>query len=372
MARDSEVIQAFTEGADIYCASASQMFGVPVVKHGINGDLRQKGKIAELALGYGGSVGALKAMGALEMGVNEDELQPLVDAWRTANPNIVRFWWKVDSAIKRTIRDHLNYNVGPLSIVARAGRLFIALPSGRQLIYLRPRLGTNRFGGESITYMGMDRTHHWNEIESYGPKFVENCVAEGSLVITDRGPVPIQEVTKNMKVWDGQEFVRHDGVLCKGPQPTILLDGLRLTPDHRIYTKGGWIEARYANGKQWFDFYPLGEKHFIRVDHSPKVMPVYDIVNAGRRHRFALWNGAQQCIVSNCTQAISRDILCNAIHNLRDYGIVAHVHDEVICDVPRSVTVAEIERHMSQPPAWAEGLVIRGEGYETPWYCKDA
>jgi len=366
------VLEAFAKGKDIYCETASQMFHVPVVKHGINGELRQRGKQALLSCGYGGSVGALKAMGAIEAGMNEEELQPLVDAWRTANPNIVRFWWKVDSAIKRTIRDHLTYNVGPLSIVARAGRLFIALPSGRQLIYLRPRLGTNRFGGESITYMGMDTTHHWGEVESYGPKFVENCVAEGTLVITDRGPVPIQEVTKNMKVWDGQEFVRHDGVLCKGLQPTILVDGLRLTPDHRVYTKTGWMEARFANGKQWYDFYPLGEKHFIRVDHTPQALPVYDIVNAGLRHRFALWNGSQQCIVSNCTQAISRDILCYAIHNLRDYGIVAHVHDEVICDVPKTVTVEEVEQIMSQAPPWAAGLVIRGEGYETPWYCKDA
>ena len=322
--------------------------------------------------GYGGSVGALKSMGALEMGVKEDELLPLVEAWRSANPHIVQFWWKVDRAVKKTIQDHLTYKVGPLSIVSRDGRLSITLPSGRALHYLRPRIGTNRFGGESITYMGMDTTHHWGEVESYGPKFVENCVAHDSLVITDRGPVPIQEVTEKMLIWDGKEFVTHEGVVCKGIQDTICVDGLRLTPDHRVYTKAGWLEARYANGKQWYDFYPLGEKHFIRVDHTPRALPVYDIVNAGRRHRFALWNGTQQCIVSNCTQAISRDILCNAIHNLRDYGIVAHVHDEVICDVPKAVTVEEVEKIMSQPPPWAEGLVIRGEGYETPWYCKDA
>ena len=372
MAEEKWRIQAFAEGADIYCASASKMFGVPVVKHGENGHLRQKGKIAELALGYGGSAGALKAMGALEMGVSEDELLPLVTAWRSANPHIVQFWWKVDSTIKRTIQDHLPQKVGPLSIVARDGRLFITLPSGRQLVYTRPRLGTNQFGGESITYMGMDKTHHWAEIESYGPKFVENCVAEGTLVITDRGPVPIQEVTRETLIWDGKEFVAHGGVVCKGTQDTILVDGLRLTPDHRVYTKGGWIEARFANGKQWWDGYPLGDRHFIRVDHTPRTLPVYDIVNAGRRHRFALWNGERQCIVSNCTQAISRDILCNAIHNLRSYGIVAHVHDEVICEVPKTVTVEEVETIMSLPPAWAEGLVIRGEGYETPWYCKDA
>ena len=311
-------------------------------------------------------------MGAIEAGMKEDELQPLVEAWRNANPHIVQFWWKVDRAVKKTIQDHLTYKVGPLSIVSRDGRLFITLPSGRQLIYVRPRIGTNRFGGKSITYMGMDKTHHWAEIESYGPKFVENCVAEGSLVITDRGPVPIQELTLSEKAWDGKEFVTHGGVVFKGIQDTILVDGLRLTPDHRVYTKTGWIEARYANGKQWWDAYPLGEKHFIRVEHAPRALPVYDIVNAGHRHRFALWNGNQQCVVSNCTQAISRDILCNAIHNLRDYGIVAHVHDEVICDVPKTVTVEEVEQIMSQAPPWATGLVIRGEGYSTQWYCKDA
>ena len=366
------VLDAFAQGKDIYCETASQMFHVPVVKHGLNGELRQRGKQALLSCGYGGAVGALRKMGAIEAGMKEEELKPLVEAWRNANPHIVQFWWKVDRAVKKTIQDHLTYKVGPLSIVSHDGRLFITLPSGRQLIYVRPRIGTNRFGGESITYMGMDKTHHWAEIESYGPKFVENCVAEGSLVITDRGPVPIQELTLSEKVWDGKEFVRHGGVAFKGIQDTILVDGLRLTPDHRVYTKAGWIEARFANGKQWWDAYPLGEKHFIRVEHAPRALPVYDIVNAGHRHRFALWNGNQQCVVSNCTQAISRDILCNAIHNLRDYGIVAHVHDEVICDVPKTVTVEEVEQIMSQAPPWATGLVIRGEGYSTQWYCKDA
>ena len=470
-------LDMFKEGGDIYCQSASQMFKVPVVKHGINGELRSKGKVAELACiaegqlvltdhglvpiqkvttemrvwdgeewvnhegvvfkgerevmtyegltatpdhliclseglitfgeyagadaqrtgimrvydilnagprhrftvsgrlvhncGYGGGVGALRSMGALEMGLQEEELQPLVTAWREANPNIVRFWWKVDRAVKKTIIDHLTKQVGPLSIVSRDGRLSITLPSGRALHYLSPRLGRNKYGGESVTYMGMDATHHWSRIESYGPKFVENCVAEDSLVITDQGPVPIQKVTMSMKVWDGEEFVSHGGVVAKGLQGTISVDGIRLTPDHRIYTKLGWIEARYAQGNQWFDFYPLGERHFIRVNHAPKKMQVYDIVNAGRRHRFALWNGERQCIVSNCTQAISRDILCYAIRNLRDYRVVAHIHDEVICEVPLSVSVGEVEEIMAIAPPWADGLPLRADGYETPWYCKD-
>ena len=211
-------IQAFAEGQDIYCASASQMFGVPVVKHGINGDLHQKGKIAELALGYGGAVGALKSMGALDMGLKEDELQPLVDAWRTANSNIVRFWWNVDRAVKAAIRTHEPQKAGKLRFVSRDGRLRVQLPSGRDLIYMRPRIGENRFGGEAVTYLGMDASHHWSEVESYGPKFVENCVAEGTLVITDQGPVPIQAITPAMKVWDGEEYVAHEGVVAKGVQ----------------------------------------------------------------------------------------------------------------------------------------------------------
>ena len=163
-------------GGDIYCASASQMFKVPVEKHGQNSHLRQKGKIAELALGYGGSVGALKAMGAIEMGLSEDELQPLVTMWRESNPHIVRYWWDVDEAVKETIQKHAETRVGNVSFIARNGMLFINLPSGRRLAYVKPRIGENQFGGESVTYMGIDANKKWSRIESYGPKFVENIV----------------------------------------------------------------------------------------------------------------------------------------------------------------------------------------------------
>lgn len=168
--------QVFVDGGDIYCASASQMFKVPVVKHGINGHLRQKGKIAELALGYGGSIGALKAMGALEMGLSEEELQPLVNAWRQSNPNIVRFWWDVDTAVKKVIRDKEPQVVKGIQLFYQSGMLFIRLPSGRTLSYVKPRMGENRFGGESVTYEGAGSTKKWERIESYGPKFVENIV----------------------------------------------------------------------------------------------------------------------------------------------------------------------------------------------------
>lgn len=168
--------KVFAEGKDIYCASASQMFGVPVVKHGINGHLRQKGKIAELALGYGGSVGALKSMGALEMGLKEEELQPLVDSWRATNPMITAFWWDIDRAVKTAIKERIPTEVRDIHFLCKSGMLFIKLPSGRELAYVKPRIGENRFGGESVSYMGVGSTKKWERIESYGPKFVENIV----------------------------------------------------------------------------------------------------------------------------------------------------------------------------------------------------
>ena len=168
--------EVFASGGDIYCASASQMFRVPVEKHGVNSHLRQKGKIAELALGYGGSVGALKAMGALEMGILEEELKPLVNAWRQANPNIVKFWWEVDSAVKKCIKESKPQKTNNIKFYCMSGMLFIVLPSGRQLAYVKPRIGENIFGGESVTYEGVGGTKKWERIESYGPKFVENIV----------------------------------------------------------------------------------------------------------------------------------------------------------------------------------------------------
>ena len=166
----------FARNGDIYCASASAMFGVPVEKHGINGHLRQKGKIAELALGYGGSAGALKAMGALEMGLKEEELLPLVQSWRKSNPHIVSFWWDVDRAVKDTIRMHVPTEVKGIRFICKNGMLFIGLPSGRRLSYVRSRIGENRFGGESVTYEGTGTARKWERLESYGPKFVENIV----------------------------------------------------------------------------------------------------------------------------------------------------------------------------------------------------
>lgn len=176
LAKENWRMKVFKDNGDIYCASASAMFHVPVEKHGVNGHLRQKGKIAELALGYGGSVGALTAMGALDMGLTEDELQPLVDSWRASNPNIVQFWWDVDRCVKTAIKQRTATETHEIRFIYQSGMLFIALPSGRRLCYVKPKIGENRFGGESVTYEGVGTNKKWERIESYGPKFVENIV----------------------------------------------------------------------------------------------------------------------------------------------------------------------------------------------------
>lgn len=236
----------FAQGKDIYCASASQMFGVPVEKHGVNGHLRQKGKIAELALGYGGSVGALKAMGALEMGLQEDELPALVSAWRQANPKIVQFWWAVDRAVMDAVTRKTTTKTHGIIFSARNGMLFITLPSGRSLAYVKPKIGENRFGGDCITYEGVGGTKKWERIDSYGPKFVENIV-----------------------------------------------------------------------------------------------------------------------------QATSRDILCYAMKTLRCCSIVMHIHDEVVIEADRRMSLQAVCDQMGRTPPWANGLQLRADGYETDFYKKD-
>ena len=239
-------LKVFEDGGDIYCASASQMFHVPVEKHGVNGHLRQKGKIAELALGYGGSVGALKSMGALDMGLAEEELQPLVNAWRDSNPNITEFWWDVDHAVKECIKKRMPTETHGIRFSCQSGMLFITLFSGRRLAYVKPRIGENRFGGESVTYMGVGGTKKWERLESYGPKFVENIV-----------------------------------------------------------------------------------------------------------------------------QATARDILCYAMQTLKNCAIVAHVHDEIIIEADKRMSVEAVCEQMGRTPPWAEGLLLRADGYESMFYKKE-
>lgn len=239
-------MRVFAEGKDIYCSSASQMFGVPVEKHGVNGHLRQKGKIAELALGYGGSVGALKAMGALDMGLTEEELQPLVDAWRKSNPMVTTLWWDVDRAVKQCVHEHVSVRTHNIVFTYKSGFLIIKLPSKRCLYYVKPRVEENKYGGESVTYEGVGSTKKWERLESYGPKFVENI-----------------------------------------------------------------------------------------------------------------------------TQAIARDILLYAMQTLKEYRIVAHVHDEAIIETDKSVSVQSVCELMGRTLPWAEGLVLRADGYECEFYKKD-
>ena len=230
----------FANGGDIYCASASQMFHVPVEKHGVNGHLRQKGKIAELALGYGGSVGALKNMGALEMGLSENELQPLVTAWRQANPHIVKFWWAVDSAVTDAVLNKQTSHCYGLTFSYKSGMLLITLPSGRNLVYVKPKNATNQFGGQCITFEGIGPTKKWGRLESYGPKFVENIVQATSrdilcnsmktlkhcsivmhihdeLVIEADPNISLEEICEQMgKVpnWAPDLNLRADGYIC--------------------------------------------------------------------------------------------------------------------------------------------------------------
>ncbi len=207
-------VDVFRNGGDIYCASASQMFHVPVEKHGRNAHLRQKGKIAELALGYGGATGALKAMGALDMGLAEDELQPLVSMWREANPHIVRYWWDVDAAIREAIRLRIPAKVGAVRFECTGGMLFILLPSGRRLSYVKPRIEPGRYGGESVTYLGLDAGKRWSRIESYGPKFVENIVQAISRDILAAAMTRLKDYRIVGHV--------HDEVIIEAPQETSL------------------------------------------------------------------------------------------------------------------------------------------------------
>ena len=238
--------EVFKNGGDIYCASASQMFKVPVEKHGINGHLRQKGKIAELALGYGGSVGALKAMGALDMGLTEEELPPLVTAWRQSNPHIVQFWWDVDRAAMTAVREKTTTVTHGIRFAYQSGFLFITLPSGRRLAYVKPRIGENKFGGSCITYEGVGGTKKWERLDSYGPKFVENIV-----------------------------------------------------------------------------------------------------------------------------QATARDILCYSMQTLCCCSIVMHIHDELVIEADPRMSLSSVCEQMGRTPPWAEGLILRADGYETDFYKKD-
>jgi DNA polymerase len=222
-------IDVFAGNGDIYCASASQMFKVPVEKHGQNAHLRQKGKIAELALGYGGSVGALKAMGALDMGLEENELKPLVDVWRQSNPNIVQLWWDVDKVVKEAVKERMSTNTHGIRFSYESGFLFITLPSGRRLAYVKPRMGTNDFGNDCVTYEGVGATKKWERIETYGPKVVENIVQAISRDILCYSMQRLKDYRICMHI--------HDEIVIEAPDDVELKD----------------IEASMAASPSWAD-----------------------------------------------------------------------------------------------------------------------
>ena len=660
-------MQAFAEGKDIYCASASAMFGVPVVKHGINGELRQKGKVAELACiaegqlvltnhgekpietvttddlvwdgeqwvahegviykgikevityqgltatpdhcvyietgayiylrkavkfgfdlknaykdlevidethleprlskvfdivnsgphhrytvsgklvhncGYGGSVGALKAFGADKMGLTEDEMLSIVNNWRDSSPRIVQLWWYVDRAIKQTLEDGTTHRTHGLMFSLQKGILFIRLPSGRSLAYVKPRLIDGK-----ITYEGVSSNKGWARLESYGPKFVENCLAEGTQVLTDRGWIEIQNVTTKDALWDGEQWVSHEGLINKGIQEVINIDGVLMTPDHKVLTQEGWknvssckglkrYEAKLPNSdrvrgvereeipmegkmrlwerihhdcgalfrrkaeilrmhegqadrssqrnpqtlqtsfipcmafneaalhgsyssslgqlwrqgnqsrrqmagiireflgryvadlpgganagqnrrewklhsgelqmgrsknpsqeqtKEYFNKYPMGQDYSRRsigeigdrkynpalqtaawldnryiVHKAGLKQQVYDLKNAGPNHRFTIKTEAGPMIVHNCVQGISRDLLLNAMKKVGpDARICMHIHDELVIEAGEELTLDEVCKRMAEIPEWAEGLLLRADGYETKFYLKD-
>jgi DNA polymerase len=246
LASEKWVLDAYSAKKDLYTATASQMFNVPIEEINKKSPLRQKGKVADLACGYGGSTGALVAMGALEMGLTEDELKPLVNAWRAANPRIVRFWWDVDRATIKAVKDRTITETHGIRFSYESGMLLITLPSGRRLTYVKPRIGTNQFDSECVTYEGVGGTKKWERIQSYGPKFVENIV-----------------------------------------------------------------------------------------------------------------------------QAISRDLLCFALENLKYYSIVMHIHDEIVIEADQQTSVESICAKMCQLPSWAKGLLLRADGYDSNFYKKD-
>lgn len=228
-------MKAFANGEDIYCASASKMFGVPVVKHGENGHLRQKGKISELACGFGGSVGAMKAMGADSLGLSDTELKQIVTDWREASPHITELWWAVDRAVKKAVKEKTATKTHGLLFSYEAGFLFIRLPSGRRLAYAKPYIGKNKFGGESVTYMGINAQKKWDRLESYGPKFVENCV---------------QGIARDLLMYSMQTLSQyfivghiHDEMIIECPKDTKLdeiCQQMAITPD---WAKGLLLRA---------------------------------------------------------------------------------------------------------------------------------
>ena len=251
LAGEEWVLEEFRGAGKIYEATASRMYHVPkesIVKGNPNYEYRQKGKQATLSCGYGGGIGALKNMGAK---MPEDEMQPLVDAWRAANPHIVGLWNAMDRAMRKVIREHSSVRVGKIRLYWKDEKMLIRLPSGRELCYLSPRKVTNRFGSDGIGYLAPAANGQLVVQETFGGKIVENCIARGTLVLTDKGLVPIERINDSHLLWDGEAFIFHEGLLCKGEQKVIRVDGLLMTENHRILTDRGWMACGESDGLNW-------------------------------------------------------------------------------------------------------------------------
>ena len=507
-------LQAFRDGQDIYCATASQMFHVPVVKHGINGELRQKGKVAELACiaegelvltdrglvpiqnvtlshrvwdgrewvahdgvvcrgekevvtyggltatpdhmvfiegsdrpvqfgdaaargarllrsgaggadvlgvkppddltrrasrvydiinagarhrftvsgvlvhncGYGGGVNALKAFGADKMGMTDEEMQDVVDKWRDSNANVAAWWKTMENAAVRAVARQVETvdKIGGITFSYENGVLFMKLPSGRRLAYWGAAYGESRFqpGRKTLSYMGVNQqTKKWSRVETWGGKLVENCWAAGTLVCTNHGWIPIEKVARDDLIWDGFDWVKHDGAVCRGSQRTMSVDGERCTPDHKIRTTRGWQYAKDCDG---LDRLPVQlpatyvadhVKTPLTVDPSGREEPVYDILNCGERHQFVILTRKGPLIVHNCVQATARDVLREAMFALDEQGyqVIAHVHDECIVTEPITSgrTYEDMAKTMCPDIPWAKGLPLEAAGYDGAYYFKD-
>ena len=379
-------LQAFRDGQDIYCATASQMFHVPVVKHGINGELRQKGKVAELACGYGGGVNALKAFGADKMGMTDEEMQDVVDKWRDSNANVAAWWKTMENAAVRAVARQVETvdKIGGITFSYENGVLFMKLPSGRRLAYWGAAYGESRFqpGRKTLSYMGVNQqTKKWSRVETWGGKLVENCWAAGTLVCTNHGWIPIEKVARDDLIWDGFDWVKHDGSVCRGSQRTMSVDGERCTPEHKIRTTRGWQYAKDCDG---LDRLPVQlpatyvadhVKTPLTVDPSGREEPVYDLLNCGERHQFVILTRKGPLIVHNCVQATARDVLREAMFALDEQGyqVIAHVHDECIVTEPITSgrTYEDMAKAMCPDIPWAKGLPLEAAGYDGDYYFKD-
>ena len=507
-------LQAFRDGQDIYCATASQMFHVPVVKHGINGELRQKGKVAELACiaegelvltdrglvpiqnvtlshrvwdgrewvahdgvvcrgekevvtyggltatpdhmvfiegsdrpvqfgdaaargarllqsgaggadvlgvkppddltrrasrvydiinagtrhrftvsgvlvhncGYGGGVNALKAFGADKMGMTDEEMQDVVDKWRDSNANVAAWWKTMENAAVRAVARQVETvdKIGGITFSYENGVLFMKLPSGRRLAYWGAAYGESRFqpGRKTLSYMGVNQqTKKWSRVETWGGKLVENCWAAGTLVCTNHGWIPIEKITCDDLIWDGFDWVKHDGAVCRGSQRTMSVDGERCTPEHKIRTTRGWKYAKDCDG---LDRLPVQlpatyvadhVKTPLTVDPSGREEPVYDLLNCGERHQFVILTRKGPLIVHNCVQATARDVLREAMFALDEQGyqVIAHVHDECIVTEPITSgrTYEDMAKTMCPDIPWAKGLPLEAAGYDGDYYFKD-